>query len=96
MSVFDLRVETGRLLLRPPRIEDFDGYAELLGDEDAALDQRVEQLLDEERVTARTRGDLLDQLIDAGAAGPELLATARRALLGFALFLYLFLFSRIE
>jgi len=36
MSVFDLRIETGRLLLRPPRIEDFDGYAELLGDEDAA------------------------------------------------------------
>lgn len=36
MSLFDLRIETPRLLLRPPRIEDFDGYAELLGDEEAA------------------------------------------------------------
>ncbi len=36
MRVFELRIETQRLLLRPPRIEDFDGYAELLGDEEAA------------------------------------------------------------
>lgn len=36
MSIFDLHIETERLLLRPPRIEDFDGYAELVGDEEAA------------------------------------------------------------
>ncbi|MCX7555683.1 GNAT family N-acetyltransferase [Xanthomonadaceae bacterium JHOS43] len=36
MNVFDLRIETARLLLRPPRIEDFDGYAELVGDEETA------------------------------------------------------------
>lgn len=36
MSRFDIRIETARLLLRPPRIEDFDGYAELVGDEEAA------------------------------------------------------------
>src|SRR3546814_2220233 len=29
-------IETERLLLRPPRIEDFDGFAELQGDADAA------------------------------------------------------------
>ena len=29
-------LETGRLLLRVPRIEDFDRYAEMLGDEQAA------------------------------------------------------------
>lgn len=31
----DIRIETQRLILRPPRIEDFDRYAELLADEDA-------------------------------------------------------------
>ena len=31
-----MELETGRLLLRPPRIEDFDRFAELLADEDAA------------------------------------------------------------
>ena len=36
MSVFDLRIETERLLLRPAQIGDFDGFAELLGDEEAA------------------------------------------------------------
>ena len=36
MSLADLRIETPRLLLRPPRIEDFDRFAELLADEDAA------------------------------------------------------------
>lgn len=30
------QVETERLILRLPRIEDFDGYAELFGDEEAA------------------------------------------------------------
>ncbi len=32
----DTVIETGRLLLRVPRREDFDGYAELLADEEAA------------------------------------------------------------
>lgn len=36
MNHSDLRLETGRLVLRPPRIEDFEGYAELLADEEAA------------------------------------------------------------
>ena len=36
MIAADIRLETGRLLLRPPRIEDFDGYAELLADVEAA------------------------------------------------------------
>ncbi len=36
MSLTDIRIETERLVLRPPRIEDFDGYAELHGDEEAA------------------------------------------------------------
>ena len=40
------------------------------GDEDAALDQRVEQLLDEERVAAGARDDLLDELVDV-VAGHE-------------------------
>lgn len=35
-SFSELHLETGRLILRLPRIEDFDGYAELLGDEEAA------------------------------------------------------------
>lgn len=36
MSVFGIRLETPRLLLRPPQQADFEGYAELLGDEEAA------------------------------------------------------------
>lgn len=32
----DIQIETERLILRVPRQEDFDGYAELLGDEEAA------------------------------------------------------------
>lgn len=32
----DLRVETERLLLRPPRIDDFDGWAAFMADEEAA------------------------------------------------------------
>lgn len=32
----DTRIETERLILRLPRIEDFDGYAELVGDEETA------------------------------------------------------------
>ncbi|GAA3919728.1 GNAT family N-acetyltransferase [Luteimonas lutimaris] len=36
MNLTDIRIETERLLLRVPRIEDFDGYAELLGDEEVA------------------------------------------------------------
>jgi RimJ/RimL family protein N-acetyltransferase len=32
----DIRIETGRLMLRPPRIGDFERYAELLGDAQAA------------------------------------------------------------
>src|SRR3546814_15387981 len=36
MNPTDIRIETERLLLRPPRIEDFDGFAELQGDADAA------------------------------------------------------------
>jgi RimJ/RimL family protein N-acetyltransferase len=31
----DIRIETDRLVLRPPRIEDFDGFAELQADADA-------------------------------------------------------------
>jgi RimJ/RimL family protein N-acetyltransferase len=30
------RIETARLILRPPQREDFDGYAELIGDEETA------------------------------------------------------------
>jgi RimJ/RimL family protein N-acetyltransferase len=36
MSLNDIRIETERLILRPPRIEDFDRYAEMLADEAAA------------------------------------------------------------
>lgn len=36
MSLADLRIETERLVLRLPRIEDFERYSELQGDEDAA------------------------------------------------------------
>src|SRR3546814_11215339 len=36
MNPTDIRIETERLLLRPPRIEDFDGFAALQGDADAA------------------------------------------------------------
>jgi RimJ/RimL family protein N-acetyltransferase len=32
----NLRIETERLILRPPQREDFDGYAELIGDEETA------------------------------------------------------------
>jgi RimJ/RimL family protein N-acetyltransferase len=32
MSIDDLRIETDRLLLRPPRREDFDAYARFAGD----------------------------------------------------------------
>lgn len=30
------RIETERLILRPPRVEDFEGWCELMGDEEAA------------------------------------------------------------
>ena len=36
MNVFDLRLETERLLLRPPAREDFDAWADFMADEDAA------------------------------------------------------------
>ena len=36
MSVHEVRIETRRLVLRVPRIEDFDRFAELIADEDAA------------------------------------------------------------
>ncbi|MFD0738342.1 GNAT family N-acetyltransferase [Lysobacter koreensis] len=36
MAATDIRLETNRLLLRLPQLQDFDGYAELLGDEEAA------------------------------------------------------------
>jgi RimJ/RimL family protein N-acetyltransferase len=36
MNVPDPILETERLVLRPPRREDFDAYAELVGDEEAA------------------------------------------------------------
>jgi RimJ/RimL family protein N-acetyltransferase len=35
MSVFDLRIETARLLLRPTAAEDFDGWAAFMADEEA-------------------------------------------------------------
>ncbi|MFC3715347.1 GNAT family N-acetyltransferase [Luteimonas soli] len=35
MNPTDIRIETDRLLLRPPRIEDFDGFAELQADAEA-------------------------------------------------------------
>lgn len=36
MSPGNIRIETARLLLRPPRIEDFERFAELQGDAQAA------------------------------------------------------------
>lgn len=36
MSILDTRIETERLLLRVPKHEDFDRYAELFGDAEAA------------------------------------------------------------
>ena len=36
MTTTDIRIETERLVLRLPRIEDFDRYAEMLGDEETA------------------------------------------------------------
>ena len=49
-----------------------------VGDQDAALGQRVDQLLDEERVAAAARRDLLDELVDVvprhEALGQHLLA----------------------
>lgn len=36
MSLFDLELDTEHLILRPPRREDFDAYAELVADEQAA------------------------------------------------------------
>lgn len=35
MNIADIRIETERLILRPPRIEDFERFAELLADADA-------------------------------------------------------------
>ena len=35
MGVVDIHIETERLVLRPPRIEDFDRFAELLADAEA-------------------------------------------------------------
>ena len=35
MDIADLRIETARLVLRPPQIGDFDRFAELLADEQA-------------------------------------------------------------
>lgn len=35
MGIADIQIETERLLLRPPRIEDFDRFAELLADANA-------------------------------------------------------------
>lgn len=36
MHAPDIRIETERLILRPPRAEDFDAYAALMGDPEAA------------------------------------------------------------
>jgi RimJ/RimL family protein N-acetyltransferase len=36
MDPTDIRIETERLVLRLPRIEDFDRYAQMLGDEETA------------------------------------------------------------
>ena len=36
MSWQDIRIETERLILRPPRIEDFDAYAEKMADAEGA------------------------------------------------------------
>lgn len=35
MDIADIQIQTERLVLRPPRIEDFDRYAGLMADEDA-------------------------------------------------------------
>lgn len=36
MNVSDIRIETERLILRPPQIEDFDGWTALLADAESA------------------------------------------------------------
>lgn len=36
MNLQNIRIETPRLILRPPQREDFDGYAGLIGDEETA------------------------------------------------------------
>jgi RimJ/RimL family protein N-acetyltransferase len=36
MQVDDLRLETTRLILRPPTIEDLDGWSQMMADEDTA------------------------------------------------------------
>ena len=36
MSFDDLRLETPRLLLRPPRLDDLDAWSEMMTDEAAA------------------------------------------------------------
>lgn len=36
MSIFDLRLETERLVLRPPQAQDFEPWARFIADEDAA------------------------------------------------------------
>lgn len=36
MSIADIRIETDRLILRPPRKEDFDGWAAMMADAEAA------------------------------------------------------------
>ena len=36
MSIADIQLETARLILRPPQAGDFDGFAELFGDEETA------------------------------------------------------------
>lgn len=36
MNSFDIRIGTARLWLRPPQLSDFDGFAQMLGNEEAA------------------------------------------------------------
>jgi RimJ/RimL family protein N-acetyltransferase len=36
MSIFDLQLETGRLILRPPQAQDFESWAAFIADEEAA------------------------------------------------------------
>jgi RimJ/RimL family protein N-acetyltransferase len=36
MNIFDLRLETDRLLLRPPQAQDFEAWAAFIADEEAA------------------------------------------------------------
>ncbi|MEP6906660.1 MAG: GNAT family protein, partial [Pseudoxanthomonas sp.] len=36
MSIFDLQLETERLLLRPPQAQDFEAWAAFIADEEAA------------------------------------------------------------